>query len=76
MEAESEANPIHQYDTGLLLGTPIQLFTTRIMGGGVDTQQGRQYGIASDGMFVINTELPGPMGPITLIQNWDPQAQK
>jgi eukaryotic-like serine/threonine-protein kinase len=58
------------------LGAPVQLFATHVSGGGVDTQQGRQYGVASDGMFVINTELRGESGPITLIQNWDSQGKK
>jgi len=58
------------------LGAPVQLFPTQISGSGVDTQQGRQYGVASDGMFVINTELHGVVGPITLIQNWDFQSKK
>jgi hypothetical protein len=58
------------------LGAPVQLFPTHVTGGGVDAQQGRQYGVASDGMFVINTELHGATGPITLIQNWDSQGKR
>jgi Tol biopolymer transport system component len=53
-------------------GAPVMLFPTRIVGGGVDTQIGRQYDVAPDGRFLINTELPGDAAPITLIQNWRP----
>ena len=52
------------------------LFPTRILGGGVDTQIGRQYDVAPDGRFLINTELPGDAAPITLIQHWNPEAKK
>ena len=45
---------------------------TRIYGGGEDTGQGRQYDVAPDGRFLINTELPGNAAPITLIQHWQP----
>ena len=55
-------------------GAPVVLFPTRIVNGGVDTQVGRQYDVAPDGRFLINTELGGAM-PITLIQNWNPEAR-
>ncbi|MEQ1761211.1 MAG: protein kinase [Vicinamibacterales bacterium] len=57
-------------------GAPVVLFPTRIVGGGVDAQIGRQYDVAPDGRFLINTELPGDVTPITLIQNWNPDATK
>ena len=57
-------------------GAPVRLFLTRILGGGVDTQIGRQYDVARDGRFLINTELPGDAAPITLIQHWKPEAQR
>ena len=41
-----------------------------------DTQQGRQYDVASDGRFLINTVLDSAAAPITLIQNWQPEAKK
>ena len=56
-------------------GAPVVLFPTRILGGGVDTQLGRQYDVAPDGRFLINIELPGDAAPITLIQNWNPEAK-
>jgi Tol biopolymer transport system component len=57
-------------------GAPIVLFPTRIYGGGVDIQQGRQYDVAPDGRFIINTELDSATTPITLLQNWNPNPKK
>jgi len=37
---------------------------------------GRQYDVAPDGRFLINTELPGDAAPITLIQHWTPDAKQ
>ena len=59
----------------LVAGAPEVLFPTRIVGGGEDAQQGRQYDVAPDGRFLINVELDDAAGaPITLIQNWNPNA--
>jgi hypothetical protein len=53
------------------------LFPTRIVGGGVDAQQGRQYDVAPDGRFLINTVLENAgTTPITLLQNWHPEVRK
>src|SRR5205823_6235385 len=57
-------------------GAPVVLFPTRIVGGGADTQQGRQYDVAPDGRFLINTVLDSGTAPITLLQNWQPPAGK
>ena len=57
-------------------GAPVVLFPTRIFGGGVDGQQGRQYDVAPDGRFLINTEVDKAPAPITLLQNWNPEAKK
>ena len=58
-------------------GAPVVLFPTRIVGGGLDGMgTGRQYDVAADGRFLINTELPGDAVPITLIQNWNPEAER
>jgi len=51
---------------------PVLPFPPRIVGGGLDAGIGRQYDVAPDGRFLINTELPGEAAPITLIQNWQP----
>lgn len=52
------------------------LFRTRIYGGGVDLQLGRQYDVAPDGRFLINTELDDAAAPITLVMNWQPEGKK
>jgi len=52
------------------------LFPARIFGGGVEAQQGRQYDVAPDGRFLINTELNNTTTPITLLMNWNPAAKK
>jgi Tol biopolymer transport system component len=57
------------------VGAPVELFRPRIFGGGADVQLGRQYDVASDGRFLINTELDDTDAPITLIQNWNPEAK-
>jgi len=54
-------------------GTPVMLFPTHIYGGGTDTQQNRQYDVAPDGRFLINTVLSSANAPITLLQNWSPK---
>ena len=57
-------------------GAPVELFNPRIFGSGVDAQQGRQYDIAADGRFLINTMLADAPAPITLIQNWRPEGKQ
>ena len=58
-------------------GTPVVLFSTRIAGGGVEAQQGRQYDVAPDGRFLINTvPRDAPTAPITLLMNWNPAVKK
>ena len=60
----------------LVPGSPQMLFRTRIYHGGRDLQQGKQYDVAADGRFLINTELDDDAAtPITLIQNWSPRAR-
>ena len=68
--------PITVVGATLEPGAPAMLFPTRIVGGGVDTQLGRQYDVAPDGRFLINTETAGTAAPITLIQNWRPEAKR
>ena len=58
-------------------GTPVALFQTHILSGGVDNQQGRQYDVTRDGRFLINIQLDDAAAtPITLIQNWQPPVKK
>ena len=68
------AAPITTTGTTLQPGAPVALFPTRIFGAGVD-QQGRQYAVARDGRFLINTVLNDASSPITLIQNWLPAGK-
>ena len=70
------AAPIVVTGATIAPGAPVVLFPTRIYGGGVDSVQGRQYDISSDGRFLINTEPDSATAPITLIQNWTPDAKK
>jgi serine/threonine protein kinase len=56
-------------------GVPVALFSPPIYGGGTDRQQGRQYDVARDGRFLINTVVGDSVPPITLIQNWMPSSE-
>ncbi len=67
------AAPITVSATTFAAGTPVQLFQTRIAGGGENSTL-RQYDVAPDGRFLINTELESAAAPITLILNWNPEA--
>ncbi len=68
------AAPITASGTTFAAGTPAKLFQTRILGGGEDVTGGREYDIAPDGRFLINTVSESATAPITLIQNWNPEA--
>jgi dipeptidyl aminopeptidase/acylaminoacyl peptidase len=70
------AAPITVTGTTLAPGVPVVLFPTRVWWGGVDVQQGWQYDVAPDGRFLINTELEGPVAPITLLMNWSPGSKQ
>jgi Tol biopolymer transport system component len=70
------AVPITVSGSTLEAGSPVMLFPTRIFGGGVDAQQGRQYDVARDGRFLINSELESATAPITILQNWNPQPKE
>jgi Tol biopolymer transport system component len=61
----------------LVSGAPQMLFRTHIARGGREQQQGRQYDVAADGRFLINTELDDDAStPITLIANWNPDKKE
>ena len=70
------AAPITVTGATLAPGAPMVLFPTRILGGGEDTAQARQYDVAPDGRFLINTELDSVTAPITLLMNWNPEGKK
>ena len=42
----------------------------------MDQQQSPQYDVAPDGRFLINTVLDSAGAPITLLQNWNPEAKR
>ncbi len=53
-------------------GTPVALFSTRIVGGGSVTTNRPQYVVARDGRFLINQPVElSTATPITLILNWN-----
>ena len=68
------AAPVRAMGTTLVPGTPVALFQTRIVGGGTVNVQGRQYDVAHDGRFLINTVLDDAASPMTVILNWKPGA--
>ena len=70
------AAPITVNGTKLSAGTPVMLFPTHILGAGVESQNGRQYDVAPDGRFLINTVLDSAPAPITLLMNWNPEVKK
>ena len=70
------AAPIAVAGTTLAPGAPVALFPTKIFGGGVDNQLGRQYDVTRDGRFLINTVLLEASMPITLLQNWRPDVKQ
>jgi hypothetical protein len=70
------AAPITVTGATLEPGAPVVLFPTRIVGGGADVQVGRNYDVAPDGRFLINTELDSVATPITLLMNWNPEGTK
>ena len=75
-EGAMMAAPISVNGATLVPGAPLMLFRTRIAFGGIDAATNRQYDVASDGRFLINTQLESVAAPITLIQNWDPEAKQ
>ncbi len=75
--SEMMAAPITVSGSTIEPAAPVRLFPTRTFGGGVDSGQGRQYDIAPDGRFLINTALSGAAAaPITLLMNWNPEGKK
>ena len=71
------AAPIAVTGASVAPGAPVALFPTRIVGGGADSGSlGRNYDVTRDGRFLINTVLDEAAAPITLIQNWQPEAKK
>jgi serine/threonine protein kinase len=57
-------------------GTPVELFRPHLAGGYSNPNFGRQYDVARDGRFLINTIRDAAAPPITILQNWSPRAAK
>lgn len=69
------AAAIDVFGTTIAPRPPAVLFPTRIYGSGVDGGQGVQYNVTTDGRFLINTEIDTVPPPITILQNWHPEAE-
>ncbi len=53
---------------------PVELFKTRIAGGGRPTTINFNYDVAADGRFLINVVTEeAPASPLTLLLNWKPK---
>lgn len=70
------AAPVVVTGAALVPGAPVMCFSTHIVSSGVDNQAGRQYDVAADGRFLINTVVASAGAPITLLMNWNPEAKK
>ncbi len=66
------AVPIAVTGTTIAPGAPAALFPTRIVSIGGAVVSPRQFDVARDGRFLINTVLDEAISssPITLLQNW------
>lgn len=73
---EMMAAPITATAGGVALGAPVALFQTRVVGGGIDALQARQFDVAPDGRFLINTAVEAGGAPITIVQHWNPETKK
>ena len=55
-------------------GPPVQLFQAPTFNGGLDVNTGgRQFDLAPNRRFLINTVKDGSATAITLLQNWKPK---
>ena len=68
------AVPISVSGSTLTPGAPERLFPTRVYGGGTqESPLGRQYDVAPDGRFLVNSVVKGEVPPITLLMHWRPE---
>jgi len=75
-KGEMMATPVSVAGRNLSPGTPVRLFESRMVGGRDNSCSFREYDVAPDGRFLVNTELNvGAPAPIVLIQNWNPEAK-
>jgi eukaryotic-like serine/threonine-protein kinase len=72
-DATMMATRIRRSPTTFSPDTPVAMFKTRRVGGGVNViGYGPQYDVAPDGRFLINVEPESNLRPITLVMNWKP----
>jgi serine/threonine protein kinase/Tol biopolymer transport system component len=76
LDGKLMAAPITAGGATIEPGTPVALFQMRIYGGGTEPAVGTQYDASADGRFLINTVLEDDTSPITLLQNWNPEAKR
>ena len=69
------AAPVAVNGATFLPGTPVALFQTRRPGSGRDDSLGTEYDVSGDGRFLIMMS-EDITAPITLLQNWNPEAKK
>lgn len=70
------AAPVDAANGSLNPGSPVRLFEAHIVGTALGNQVDRQFDVARDGRFLLNVELEVAAPPITVIQNWKPEASK
>ena len=65
------ATPVAVKGSVIVPGTPVVLFPTKILFGGVDRATRKQYDVAPNSRFLINVALDdATVSPITIVQNW------
>lgn len=67
--------PMSEGPDGIQPGSPTVLFRPKIWGG-IAGNTKQQYDVAPDGRFLVNISLDEEMTPITLLQNWHPDAAR
>ena len=70
------AAPIAAAGRTLDPGAPVALFTPRFAIGASITQAKPQYVVGRDGRFLINSAIEQATPPITLVLNWDGEAER
>jgi Tol biopolymer transport system component len=72
-DAKLVAVPMSTSATMAEAGTPVTLFQTQRLGGGMNViARGHQYDVTADGRFLINVDSGSSATPITLLLNWKP----
>jgi hypothetical protein len=66
------AAPVNGSGSTFEVGTPVELFRTRIVSGRLADLHA-QYAVSREGRFLINETTDDRTVPITLILNWAPR---